>query len=401
MTALHRAAFAGQDRIIKYLLRPDKKFNLKIDALDQDRWTPLMAATKGRHLSCMGSLLDRLLHAQANIPDNEDKTPLLVAIEEDFLEGVHILLKYMPEEEKLKANIYQRILSYNASTSTNEEQDMLRRIQESVLSALSKNKETFDRALFRAAARFEWHDIAKKLLIHSPPLGVIEPQSLLKSSAIELATQKQKPGLLWWLIATSPRTTEITKNIVSALSTAKKEGNPARTQRPKDMFVNVSKPDEDNYGAADPTNGNQPSAWRHIIDILEYPQIAEEYEDNAALEPPVLKSGHILSVKAFEVLVANFYKTRHSSSTIRRTRNLRNIVYGRGPTNTMTKAISDLKNIMDKNLKDKNDSDRSSRLKAIYDKNNLRFSYVHLPATNVCTTKHPTYLSLTKDRSIG
>ncbi|OTB10035.1 hypothetical protein K445DRAFT_269562 [Daldinia sp. EC12] len=376
MTALHRAAWGGHDKTIKFLLGA----GAKVDAKDVDGWTPLMAATKGRHLSSMRVLLDNGGHGQMNIPDNEGKTPLLVAIEEDFLKGVHLLSHQMPEEDKIKTNIYQRILSYNASTSTDEERDMLRHIQKSVVDALSKDQAIFDEALFKAAARFEWHEIAKKLLTYSLHLEAVEHQALLKSSAIELATQQQKPDLLWWLIATSPRTPEITKNIELALSTAKRREN--STQKLERTYINTSRL-EDNYDATDPTNGEQPGAWRHIIDVLEYPQIANEYEDKAALEPPVLKSEYFLSVEAFEVAVANFYKTKHASSTIRRTRNLRDIVYGRGPTNTMTKAISNLKNIMNKSLKDKTDSDRSSRLKAVYDKNNLRFSYVHLPATNI------------------
>ncbi|KAI1775281.1 hypothetical protein F4818DRAFT_441378 [Hypoxylon cercidicola] len=380
MTALHRAAYAGNEIIIQVLLGA----GAEVDVKDQDGWTPLMAATKGGHLTSMRTLLDEKKYGQANIQDNERQTPFLVAFEDGNSEGVDILLGHMPDEMKCDPDVYQRLLLYEVSTP----HDGMLKCQKSIIDTLMKKQETFDEALLWAAAKYERHGIAKKLLIRDPDLKTNE------LNVIELASQQKNPDVLWWLIATSPRTGENTEIIKSALSKvaqaketeaktkAQQEGN-SRTMRPGGKRGNKIKPYEDNYDTTAPAGEMQPSVWRPIIDILKDPQIAQVYEDSAILEPPRLKSEHSDSVKEFEALIARFYKAKHVSSTIRRTRGLNDTVYDKGPTRIMTKAINDLKNTLKKSSENKNQNPKSSRLQATYGEDNLRFTYIHLPATNM------------------
>lgn len=332
----------------------------------------------------MKTLLEERKYDQANIRDNKGRTPLLVAIEKGNLEGVQILLKYMPDETKRDPNVYQRLL-YEVSTP--EKGVSKKRIRKSILDALMKDQGTFNEAFLWAIAKFERHEIAKELLLWNPDSETNERQSSPESSVIELATQQKKPDVLWWLIATSPRTRKITKSIESALSKAKTEE--ARVVRNAvDRILPGRKPK------------NQHIVLRHMIDILENPQIAHIYEDSEILEPPRLKHEHSNSVQEFKALIARFYKAKHVSSTIRRTRDLKDTVYGEGPTRIMTKAISDLNNTM-KRFENKSNNAKSSRLQATYGEDNLRFTYIHLPATNVRVPVHPKWLLLTKNRSIG
>lgn len=390
MTALHRAAWEGHEETIRVLL--DQGAGVVIQ--DIDGWTPLMAATKGQELSGMRILLEKRGYDQANIQDDAGMTPLLVAIEYENLEALDVLLEHWPDENKRNPNVYQRFLLYEGSTTKKG----ILKMQKSILDALKNGPGTYNEALFWAAAKFERHEIAKKLLLENPDLKTNE------SSAIELATQQKNPDVLWWLIATSPRTRKITKNIKSALLKANEESRqqPESTtnRRQGGKLVNKSKPHEDNYNAVVPADGNQPSIWRQMIDILEYPQIAQVYEDSAILEPPRLKSEHFNSVGEFRAVIARFYKAKDGSSNISRTRDLRDIVYGRGPTRIMTEAISNINTTVEKRFQNK-DNSKSRKLQATYDKNNLSFTYIHLPATNVCVPEYPNWPLLTKDRSTG
>ncbi|KAI1653542.1 hypothetical protein F4813DRAFT_393577 [Daldinia decipiens] len=124
-----------------------------------------MAATKGEELISMNMLLDEHGYDQACIRDNEGKTPFLVAIEDNNLAGAHILLDHMPDEKKC--------------------------MQQSILEALTKNREIFDEALLWVAANFERHKIAKKLLIQNTDLETNT------SSVIELASRQKFPDALW------------------------------------------------------------------------------------------------------------------------------------------------------------------------------------------------------------
>ncbi|KAI1478750.1 hypothetical protein F4774DRAFT_143184 [Daldinia eschscholtzii] len=387
MTALHRAAWDGRDETIEFLVRA----GAEVDAKDIDGWTPLMAATQGRCLSSMEVLLDNGGHDQMNIPDNEGKTPLFVAIEDENLEGMHILLDYMPDKNKCDTDVYQRLLSYEASDLEDGRLDMQKCIQQTILDALEKDREAFDGALLWAAAKFERHEIAKTLLIRGR--GTAEQQPLSESSVIELATQQRKLDILWWLVATSPRNSKIMANIKKAKDRAKslKQAQETTTRdahrESESRHKNKSKSGEDSGVTEAPTGINETSIRRHIIDILQYPPIAQEYEDSATLDPPRLKPQHSKSVNEFEATIAQFYNSKQISGITQRTRDLKDVIYGKGPKSIMADAISDLKKIMGKRFEDKEESPSSRRFRATYNEDDLAFTYIHLPATNMVWMK--------------
>ncbi|KAF3066566.1 Ankyrin-1 [Daldinia childiae] len=349
-TALHHAASSGHEEVIKALIDKGAKIGLKDTAGN----TPLMTATRMGKLGSMNTLLALCGYNQANISDNTGKTPLLVAIEDENLGPLDILLKYWPDENKRNPAVYQKLLSYKGLTPT----EGILKMQKSILDALENDQEAFDEALFWAATKFERHEIAKELLTRNLYLETNQ------FSAIELATQQQKPDVLWFLIATSPSTHKITESIKSA----------------------KAKAEETDAG------GYQTDVMKHIIDILEDPPIAQLYKDDDISGPPRLRFEHSGPVKEFKALIARFYKANHVSGTIRKTRNVKNTVYGKGPTKIMTGAMSNLKNIMGGSFDNKDDDAKSSQLRATYGKDNLRFTYIHLPATNVCIPKDPSYL---------
>ncbi|KAI0134934.1 hypothetical protein F4814DRAFT_454316 [Daldinia grandis] len=219
-------------------------------------------------------------------------------------------------------------------------------IQKTILDALKEDQATYDKALFWAAAKFERHEIAKKLLtwgLDSNTDG---------SSVIELATDPKQADLLWWLIATSPDTHEVRENIKSAQSKVEAQENEVGNddaRRPGGRRVPMRKFDKDNRDATTCADGNQSSVWRFIKDILENPQIAQVYGD----------------------------------STIRRTRTIEDTVYDKGPTKIMAKAISNLNKTMEKTTNNKNNDAKAKILQDLYHEDNLRFTHIHLPTTNI------------------
>ncbi|KAI1389580.1 uncharacterized protein F4822DRAFT_205399 [Hypoxylon trugodes] len=371
MTALHRAAWQGHNGIVKFLLGKGAKHDLR----DVDGWTPLMAATREGHLTSMKELLISKGYEQANIRDDAGKTPFLVSVEDGELDSVCVFLN-MSDKNKRDPDVYQRLLSYEA-----QNEDDAQQIQKPIFDALKEDKQGFNEALLWAAAKFERHKVVKKFLIWRN-----EQEPSPQPSAIELATGQKNPDLLWWLIATSPRTPDITKNIESAgiiAKKAQKEQENPRGGRPDTKRGNKNKYDKDAYDDQPPTDGNQSTGWEAIVDILQDPQIAQVYEDSAILKPPRPKPEHLEILKDFKILIARFYKSKTVSSTIRRTRDLKHTVYDKGPAQVMTTAISKLEDIMDKSLENRNDTTKSSRFQATYGADSLKFTYVHIPSTNM------------------
>ncbi|KAI1417262.1 hypothetical protein F5Y13DRAFT_185336 [Hypoxylon sp. FL1857] len=145
----------------------------------------------------------------------------------------------------------------------------------------------------------------------------------------------------------------------------------------------MSKASEEAYDNAASTDWIQSSDWSHMEDILTGPPIAQVYEDIANLMPPQLGQDYTKSVGDFDALIVRFYKAQNVSSTIRRTRTVKETVYDRGPTNIMNEARSELRGIMENGFESKKNPTKSSRFQTTYGEDNLRFTYIHFPATNI------------------
>ncbi|KAI0380798.1 hypothetical protein F5Y04DRAFT_289242 [Hypomontagnella monticulosa] len=386
MTALHCAAYEGHEEIIEVLLDA----GAEVDVKDMDGWTPLMAATKDRHLNSMSMLLDKKGYDQANIRDNTDKTPFLVAIEDDNLEGVFLLLERMPVGSKRDSSVYQRLLLYDMLTPDKgvPHYQLRMLIRESIFDTLRNHQRTFEEALLWAAAKFERHKIARELLLLNSEPESNERQPSQGFTVIELATQRKKPEILWLLIATSPRTPEVIRSIGSARALLSPETGHQQTanvgiRRRGGKYGDKNRYNDDSYGNVASTDGDQSRVMRRMLDILDDPQIAQVYEDSAILQPPRLKPEYSGLLTRFEARIARFYKAKHVSVTVRRTRNLNDTIYDEGPTGIMSTAVSDLKNTMKKSFETKDGNPKSTRLRDMYDDNNLKFTHVHLPATNI------------------
>ncbi|KAI1463033.1 uncharacterized protein F4812DRAFT_464149 [Daldinia caldariorum] len=375
MTALHCAAWNGHEKSIEVLLDA----GAEVDLQDTDGWTPLMAAKQRNYIPSMCILLDKKGYDQANIRDKEGKTPLLAAIEENNSKVVDMLLERWPNENKRDPNVYQRLLLYEAPT---HEEGVLK-MQNTILEALRQDTDSYDGALSWAATKFERHRIAEKLLIQSPYPEVS------KASAIELATQQKKPDILWWLVATSPRNPEIMSNIKEARDIAEASKNAPQgmgkdeNKKLEDKKRNQSKSGEDTDATAAHASGNGSSDWVYIIDILQYPPIAQKYDDITVLNPPELEPKHGNVVNEQEATITRFYKAEKVSSIIQRTRYLKDVIYEEGPMSIMAGAISDLEEIMNKRSENMEERSSSRRLRAIYEESNIAFTYIHLPATNI------------------
>ena len=99
---LHSAANFGDFKVVQKLI----EYGAKIDARDEDGWTPLSWASRGHHFKD-GSVLRLLLEKGAGVNAKADKngfTPLHVASEYGALEVVRLLLKYGAKVEMVNGN---------------------------------------------------------------------------------------------------------------------------------------------------------------------------------------------------------------------------------------------------------------------------------------------------------
>ncbi|KAM5363840.1 hypothetical protein ACJZ2D_011816 [Fusarium nematophilum] len=105
------------------------------------------------------------------------------------------------------------------------------------------------------------------------------------------------------------------------------------------------------------------------------PPFAQMYRDSKKYQLPRPSKGLSSILESFEATVVQFYKGPGESGTIRRYRPVQQVIYDLGPAHIMKTTISDLRGIISSK------SDLSDSM--MYLKTEPRFTWVHLPATNV------------------
>ncbi|KAG5792174.1 hypothetical protein H9Q69_008763 [Fusarium xylarioides] len=98
-------------------------------------------------------------------------------------------------------------------------------------------------------------------------------------------------------------------------------------------------------------------------------------EDEMEYKRPVLESSHKSVIEKAEATVVAFFKGKDESGRIRRNRGIKEVIYGSGPTEVVGIAI---KSLMDMAKKGSMRFDS-----AVYHRDNLELTWVHLPSTNM------------------
>lgn len=354
-TPLHVACVLGRSDIVKLLVDHEAD----ILARDDEDQTPLILATRRQEISCMKALLITQ-REQRYTPVNDGKSAFQWAIEDGFTQGVVEMFEDpsdYPNDEDVR-NAAGQVLTYAVCT----EDDLYDQV-EKIVDYLGKEKlplpkhpkdpDNSDAFLSWAVERHGRHSIAKQLLQR-------ESRGPTALAAIEEAARQRKPKVLWSLIAASPRDSGTINQIRAALTNFKGKDGKLDEARNTTTSTDVKI-----------RNANKVSPTVQVIHILRNPPVGLLFGAHGKidLKAPKPKEGDMEILKQFDsAIVAEFYGGR--DVPVQSVQNVYDVVYsGKG---------------LDALLKDaKKFSMFTKRDKAP----DAAFTWIHLPATNVCAPR--------------
>jgi ankyrin repeat protein len=263
-----------------------------------------------------------------------------------------------------------------------------KKLQQELLNFLAMDKSRFRKALLDAATHSTTHSTSAKLLLSYKEQETNNTEDLNDYiSAIEWAAMKKEPQILWWLIATSPRTSETHEQIQAAKAIAEPSRLEQSEQQPSTSARTKGRSDDEvrrklkNAGVMKAGDATDPEVV--IRDILDEPPIAQVYRDSDTLKPPICDSETSKIFEEFKLRVIQVYKGSHISNTIRRDRTVQEVIYTSGPARLMESVKRDLKDMWTDGIKNIREDVERAEIQAMYDDEKLRFTWIHLPVTNV------------------
>ncbi|CAG9982985.1 unnamed protein product [Clonostachys byssicola] len=178
--------------------------------------------------------------------------------------------------------------------------------------------------------------------------------------------------VLWLLISACARDSEIENDIRNALNSVQKLNS--QTQGPVPIGTNKG---QASYGAQQEpkTKSNQSTYLQTIEDILREPPYPLMHHHKQQYRLPLPKAEAKDLLERFEVPIVQFYKSEIESGTIRRYRQLKEVIYDKGPQEIMTTAVKELANITG--------GDSLFPGHSIGLETKPAFTWIHLPSTNI------------------
>lgn len=228
-----------------------------------------------------------------------------------------------------------------------------------------------------ASEDFKRHDFANLILSSSDANDYeSDPQS-----PIERAALLDKPGVLWWLIATSPHD-HATKCVERAkkLMKPRTPGSGMQQQTMAGAQLATERAGEErNRTTVLPTRQHVPSAptnggvlCSEVLYILEHPPFALAYKENPFENVP--QPGELAT--RYNAHICGFFKNQSASSILFEVSSVDDVVYRRGPAKIMKERVDAEKKHMERDHPTPIAPD-------LYHEDNSQFTWVHLPATRV------------------
>lgn len=375
-TALHEASRENYTEIVQRLL---EQSGINIEVVDKNGQTALHLASERGNESVVKLLLEN--NAKVDATDKKSRTALHLASDardEDQSDpdpdevGSHGLTDKETSNPELRSGRHSAV----------------------VLLLLKKGAKPGDHALEWAARDSKSHAVAKWLLQKRPDKTKSEPFPGSNGwSVMEWAVYKQLPGIVLLLIAASERTPEVDRDLESALELVKSIKKRLKSSKSPQERVDISRTNEEKGSDKGQTEhdlqrtkpeqkgqkGLQSKDLDTIKDILCDPPFIQMRKGSKkyGLPRPRGTPGIEDVLMNFEATVVQFYK-EGAVSTIRRNRSVKEVIYDAGPTKIMKTAIEFLDSVISKS------PELSSQ--ATYSETEPKFTWVHLPSTNVSTT---------------
>lgn len=374
--ALHFASIQGNEAVLKMLLRTEA--GQQVDIRDNDDMTPLHVA------SAAGD--DNVLKQASDDMGPDDLTP-----EErenpEYESGRHgavvRLLLERGAKPKAKTKTGHTALHLAAECGDDEKLESILEYMDDVRAPLTSTLKTvhfgqgsggFD-ALRWAAGNVERHGIAKLLIVKRlKAVAVSAPGESKAWGAIEWAAYAGLPKELWLLIATSPRT----KATKEALELARKLVESSVNQSQESVAEQDQTGDETSHHTEDRQINDQA-----LQDIIRDPPIALMCIDSQTYGQPTFDSRFSGVLGEFEAAVIQFYKGPSQFGSIRRFRAVREAIYDKGPKDIMDKTVQSVRNFIGTQSEGVETGATHSAQRPIYMGSKPRFTWVHLPSTNV------------------
>ncbi|KAI1205140.1 uncharacterized protein F4807DRAFT_444149 [Annulohypoxylon truncatum] len=236
-----------------------------------------------------------------------------------------------------------------------------------------------------AAESEHTHDIAKSLFAKSKAtVDRDKPHRSESWSVIEWATYREMPKAVWVLLSSSPLTPQTNENRLKALDYAnsqvsKMAGRKSEPRQTRDGGKNKGKKADDQK-----QEDTRPDDITLIRDILLDSLFTQTSRPEEPFMKPIIEGTLAATVQGFEAAIIDFYESESKSGFLRRFRNVKEVIYDKGPRHILKDAKTNLgKALGFQSSGYSKPSNDALALHEMYIKDNPKFTWVHLPATNM------------------
>ncbi|CEF71982.1 unnamed protein product [Fusarium graminearum] len=412
MTPLHSAVYWGSEQMVNVCLNS----GADIYAKDSDGQTTLMMAAYTKDKDKMDILMKRLKSADSDLTvhinacNNEGKTPLMVACERGWAQGVEVLgqagADYNSRDQLGRLALHYSILCGDLSiiekiTKETDPKNLLM-TDDNGLSAFDNfdfnqatnqvtQLESITNHVFACITSeysqremLEWaakgtkrSKIFRMLVERLTSKHIFDNIDTNDLSAFELAVHSRLPWALWILIDNFPSTSETLAPVQKAQELAKELLPPE---------IKSKKPELNDYGTQqEMSRSNKEDAI--LYDMQNYLHdfaVAENYKRNLS-KPVKQREGLDEVLPEFKATITQFFDGQSQSSQrrtrwIKQWRSIENVIYGKGPVKVADDMMktwfpypkTELKTGPQNSGLPKQDTEIQTRLK-----------WIHLPVTNM------------------
>lgn len=400
-TALHIAVWRSNFQMARFLL----EHGANVNARDHEGSLPVHLASFRGNEAILELLLDNENCHQLDVRDEYGMTPLHLASCADWYE----VNEYPIEDSESDIQNFEETNStdFGAVFKAGRHDEVVHHLlaREADTTVLTEDGKTavelaFDRGyydrgeailkvftqsnggnletLMWAAGKAERHEIATSLIKRRlKGSGILVVEKTDGWTSIEWAAYAGETRALWLLIASSPQRKETKRILKSAKAIV--EGSKTHGEK------SATNPDtQETTPVADTEKHNKGTTTQEILDIINNPPTGFICRDSSTYNVPK-DEDRLPSSDSHHATIVQFYKRQGKFDSIIRAPTIKETIYGQGPAGIMDKVVDRLKGLANSHLSWLKESDIPVQRPMFMDAKPAkpRFTWIHLPATNV------------------